>query len=139
MGEYQRIQNFPQHGLQLVAEVGGILALFLGISIISILECFCYLFYGLKKCCCSCFSDESDEDDNDAVEPLGIRRQQNWNRQSQAANQASRLNFQNPAATDQLHNGYASDHSYHNQNDYVNNGNRKRPNLSLFGEREERD
>ena len=71
-------------------QVGGILALFLGISIISILECFCYLFYGLKKCCCSCFSDESDEDDNDAVEPLGIRRQQNWNRQSQPANQASR-------------------------------------------------
>lgn len=44
--EYTRIHNFPQPGLQFVAEVGGLMAFFLGLSLVSILECMCY--------CCIC-------------------------------------------------------------------------------------
>ena len=35
--EYTKIHNFPQHGLQFVAEVGGLMAFFLGISAVSII------------------------------------------------------------------------------------------------------
>ena len=58
-------------------QVGGILALFLGISIISIIECLCYVVCALKRCCCSCC--DNDEEDDDDVEPLDEPRQ-NWNR-----------------------------------------------------------
>ena len=36
------ITNFPQHGIQFLAEVGGLMAFFLGISVISVIECLCY-------------------------------------------------------------------------------------------------
>ena len=36
------ITNFPQHGIQFLAEVGGLMAFFLGISVISVVECLCY-------------------------------------------------------------------------------------------------
>ena len=38
----QVITNFPQHGIQFLAEVGGLMAFFLGISVISVVECLCY-------------------------------------------------------------------------------------------------
>lgn len=61
--EYQKIQNFPQHGLQFVAEVGGLMSFFLGISVISIIECMCYALFFVKNCCCgSCFSDDGEDD-----------------------------------------------------------------------------
>ena len=39
---HQVISNFPQHGIQFLAEVGGLMAFFLGISVISLVECLCY-------------------------------------------------------------------------------------------------
>jgi hypothetical protein len=53
--EYQRINNFPQNGVQFVAELGGLMCFFLGISIISILECFLFC------CCCGCKKEAGDE------------------------------------------------------------------------------
>jgi hypothetical protein len=44
--EYQHIHNYPESGLQFVAELGGLMAFFYGISIISILECFLYCCFG---------------------------------------------------------------------------------------------
>lgn len=49
--EYSKIHNFPQHGLQFVAEVGGLMAFFLGLSVVSVLECFCYCCVAsIRKC-----------------------------------------------------------------------------------------
>ena len=60
--EYQKIHNFPQHGLQFVAEVGGLMAFFLGISIISLLECFCYMCHCIRYTCCGrCCDDDANE------------------------------------------------------------------------------
>jgi hypothetical protein len=48
--EYHHIHNYPQSGLQFVAELGGLLSFFFGISLISLLECFLYCcFGGLKR------------------------------------------------------------------------------------------
>ena len=61
------------------------MAFFLGISMISILECVCYFFYRLKKCCCSCI-DNTNEDDAENVEQFQITRngdlrgKQRWNK-----------------------------------------------------------
>ncbi|TRY79803.1 hypothetical protein TCAL_06060 [Tigriopus californicus] len=61
--EYQRIHNFPQHGMQFVAEVGGLMAFFLGISVISIIECLCYgLTCCWSACCGRCCSDDIEDD-----------------------------------------------------------------------------
>lgn len=61
--EYQRIHNFPQHGMQFVAEVGGLMAFFLGISVISIIECLCYgLNCCWSMCCGRCASDDVEDD-----------------------------------------------------------------------------
>ena len=49
--EFTKIHNFPQHGLQFVAEVGGLMAFFLGLSSVSILECLCYCcVFTYRKC-----------------------------------------------------------------------------------------
>jgi len=54
--EYQRIRNFPQNGVQFIAELGGLMGFFLGISVISVIECLCYC------CCCGCRKgDDEDE------------------------------------------------------------------------------
>ena len=47
------------------------MAFFLGISMISILECVCYFFYRLKKCCCRCI-DNTNEDDAENIEQFQI-------------------------------------------------------------------
>ena len=44
--DYTVIKNRPQPLLQFIAEIGGMMAFFLGISIITLIECCCY--------CCSC-------------------------------------------------------------------------------------
>ena len=79
--EYTKIHNFPQHGLQFVAEVisrkkgfsffnifffncplkkvGGLMAFFLGLSIVTILECICY---GCSWCVNKCDSPTEEEE-----------------------------------------------------------------------------
>ena len=84
--EYQKIKNFPQHGLQFLAEVGGLMAFFLGkgiispvkhtsvsflfsvlnhagISVVSIFECICYAGFRIKAKCCNCSICGEDEED----------------------------------------------------------------------------
>jgi hypothetical protein len=39
-----------------VAELGGLMAFFLGISIISVIECLCYCL------CCGCRKSDNEED-----------------------------------------------------------------------------
>ena len=56
--EYQRIYNFPQNGVQFIAELGGLMCFFLGMSIISFIECLCFC------CCCGC-RDDNDQEDNE--------------------------------------------------------------------------
>ena len=85
----QSSNSIINYDFSLKPQIGGILALFLGISIISILECFCYLFYSLGKCCCGCFGDRVMEDGIDAVEPLD-NATKNWNRNSQSHDPADR-------------------------------------------------
>jgi len=53
--EYQRIYNFPQNGVQFISELGGLMGFFLGMSIISFIECLCF------GCCCGCRKPEEDE------------------------------------------------------------------------------
>ena len=53
--EYQRIYNFPENGVQFIAELGGLMSFFLGISIISVMECLCFC------CCCGCRDNEEDD------------------------------------------------------------------------------
>merc|ERR1712150_366158 len=127
--EYQRIQNFPQHGLQLLAEVGGIMAFFLGISMISILECVCYFFYKLKKCCCSCM-DNTNEDEAEHVEQFQITPNGDLRAKQ------SRLSIPGQTAANQFQNGYEG--AYPSQPNYRNNGSLRRPDLSHFDERDER-
>ena len=63
--EYQRIYNFPQNGVQFIAELGGLMGFFLGISIISLIECMCY------GCCCGC----RDKDEKDTAQ---VRNVKSW-------------------------------------------------------------
>jgi len=44
--EYQHIHNYPESGLQFVAELGGLMAFFFGVSIISIIEFMLYSCFG---------------------------------------------------------------------------------------------
>ncbi len=53
--EYQRIYNFPQNGVQFISELGGLMGFFLGMSIISFIECLCF------GCCCGCRKPEEYE------------------------------------------------------------------------------
>ena len=85
--EYQRIYNFPQHGLQFLAEVGGLMAFFLGISVISLFECFFYVVT-CAPCggCCNCGEDDDvDEElppprDRDRSSPPQRRRRPDLSR-----------------------------------------------------------
>jgi hypothetical protein len=65
--EFERVHNFPQHGLQFVAEVGGLMAFFLGVSIVSVLECVCYGCgcAGRTCCpgCCGCCDEQQQAQD----------------------------------------------------------------------------
>ena len=68
--EYQMIQNFPQHGLQFLAEVGGLMAFFLGISAISVFECLCYSCCFIRNTCCGCCDRDDDDGRSIANEEL---------------------------------------------------------------------
>jgi uncharacterized membrane protein (UPF0136 family) len=54
--------------VQFIAELGGLMGFFLGISIISLIECMCY------GCCCGCRDKNDDEKDTTA-----IRKVKSWN------------------------------------------------------------
>ena len=49
--DYTVIKNRPQPFLQFVAEIGGIMAFFLGISVITLIECCCYCGFCMKRKC----------------------------------------------------------------------------------------
>ena len=55
--EYQHIHNYPQSGLQFVAELGGLMSFFSGISVISVIECLLFCFCGGFK------RSEADEEE----------------------------------------------------------------------------
>ena len=54
--EYQQINNFPQNGVQFIGEIGGLMCFFLGMSIISFIECCCFC------CCCGCKDGDNEKD-----------------------------------------------------------------------------
>jgi hypothetical protein len=54
--EYQQINNFPENGVQFIGEIGGLMSFFLGLSIISFIECCCFC------CCCGCREGGDDEE-----------------------------------------------------------------------------
>ena len=49
--DYTVIKNRPQPILQFIAEIGGMMAFFLGISIITLIECCCYCGFFIKRKC----------------------------------------------------------------------------------------
>ena len=55
--EYQHIYNFPENGVQFIAELGGLMCFFLGMSIISVIECLCFC------CCCGCRDNRETSDE----------------------------------------------------------------------------
>ena len=55
--EYQHIHNYSQSGLQFVAELGGLMSFFFGISVISVLECLLFL------CCGGLKRSETDDEE----------------------------------------------------------------------------
>jgi hypothetical protein len=57
--EYEHIYNFPENGVQFIAELGGLMCFFLGMSIISFIECLCFC------CCCGCRDNSGETDEND--------------------------------------------------------------------------
>ena len=49
--DYTVIKNRPQPFLQFLAEVGGMMAFFLGLSLITLIECCCYGGFCIKRRC----------------------------------------------------------------------------------------
>ena len=55
--EYQHIYNFPENGVQFIGEIGGLMSFFLGMSVISFVECLCFC------CCCGCRENPDDSEE----------------------------------------------------------------------------
>ena len=43
--EYEHIHNYPEPGIKFLAQLGGLMLFFLGISIISLIECLAYFIF----------------------------------------------------------------------------------------------